>query len=130
MEPFEAYSWLYHVEGGEWKVYGDREFLIEGKSLRSKHRENNKLDQYPITNPVAWTKSHNGNRIFFTTLGHPYDFLNENMRKIALNGIYWALGKDKMIPDSGVNPEYVSDYNPNNSGFGQRFKPNLRPEKI
>ena len=41
VEPFEAYSWLYHVEGGEWKVYGDREFLIEGKSLRSKHRENN-----------------------------------------------------------------------------------------
>ena len=130
VKPFEAYSWLYHVEGGEWQVYGDREFLIEGKSLRSKHQENNKLDQYPITNPVAWTKSHKGNRIFFTTLGHPYDFLNENMRKIALNGIYWALGKEGMIPDGGVNADYASEYNPNNSGFGQKFKPNLKPEKI
>ncbi len=130
VEPFDAYSWLYHVQGGDWSVYGDKEFLLEGLSLRSKHQENNRLDQYPMTNPVAWTKTFNGGRVFFTTLGHPYDFIDVNMRKLALNGIYWALGKEAMIPADGVNADFVDEYKPNNSGFGQKFKPNLKPEKI
>jgi len=130
VKAFDAYSWLYHVQGGDWSVYGDKDFLLEGLSLRSKHEQNNRLDQYAMTNPVAWTKTFNGGRVFFTTLGHPFDFYDESMRKIALNGIYWALSRESMIPVDGVNAAYVSEYKPNNSGFGDKFKPNLRPEKI
>jgi len=131
-QPFQAYSWLYHVDGGDWKLNGDCVPFLEGKSLKSKHEMEGKLDKFPITQPVAWTKTYTGKRgktarVFFTTLGHPYDFKDVSMRKLALNGIYWALGLEKRIPKNGVNATLVEPYEPNNSGFGDRFKPNRRP---
>ena len=127
---FDAYSWLYHVHGGEHSLYGDSEPLLVGTALRSNHANNNRLDRFPLTNPVAWTKTYRGTsgqtaRVFFTTLGHPYDFKDESMRRLALNGILWALGHK--IPEGGSNPDLAAPYEPNNSGFGDKFKPNLRP---
>lgn len=134
-EPFKAYSWLYHVDGGEWKLNGDAQPFLSGKSLRSNHELSGNLDKFSLTNPVAWTKTYTGTsgkaaRVFFTTLGHPYDFKNESMRKLALNGIYWSLGMEKQIPKKGVNAEVVAEYNPNNSGFGEKFKKNMKPMVI
>jgi type 1 glutamine amidotransferase len=128
--PFKAYSWLYHVDGGDWELYGDSRPILMGTSLRSGHEEAGRLDQYPLTNPVAWTKSYTGSagasaRVFFTTLGHPYDFNEESMRKLALNGIYWAL--DKEIPRDGVNAVFATHYDPSNSGFGEVYKKGIRP---
>jgi len=132
-EPFPAYSWLYHVDGGDYQLGGNPHLLIEGRSLKSNHEMNDRLDQFPITNPVAWTKTYKGKsgieaRVFFTTLGHPYDFKSEEMRQLALNGIYWALGKEDAIPTDGINPELVSPYEPNNSGFGEKFKKGVKPK--
>jgi len=131
----KAYSWLYHVDGGDWKLYGDSEPLLEGRSLKSKHEMDGNLDKYPLTNPVAWTKSYTGKkgikaRVFFTTLGHPYDFKIPEVRKLALNGIFWALGKEKNIPKEGVNVTLDFVYEPNNSGFGKQYKPNMKPIQI
>lgn len=130
---FDAYSWLYHVDGGQWKLQGDSEVLLNGTSLQSNHANAGRLDEYPLTNPVAWTKTYTGTsgvpaRVFFTTLGHPYDFKDTSMRKLALNGILWALGHE--IPDEGANAEPVLPYEPNNSGFGDKFKPNMRPGEL
>lgn len=135
VKPFDAYSWLYHVEGGDWKLFGNPNILLNGKSLRSNHQDKGILEKFPITNPVAWTKSYTGksglsSRVFFTTLGHPYDFKNESMRKLSLNGIYWALGFESKIPTDGVNAEYVKTYEPNNSGFGEKFKKGQQVPKI
>jgi type 1 glutamine amidotransferase len=132
VKPFEAYSWLYHVDGGEQKINPDCVPFLEGKSLKSAHELDGKLDLFPIKQPVAWTKpyktkSGKSARVFFTTLGHPYDFRIESMRKLAINGIYWALGKEKTIPKNGVNVEFVTPYEPNNSGFGERYKQGMRP---
>jgi len=127
-EGFKAYSWLYHVDGGNWNLYGDSKPFLEGTSLKSGHEMKGRLDQFPLSNPVAWTKTFHDSRVFFTTLGHPYDFKNENMRRLALQGILWALGKENMIPNEGLNVDYVTPYNPNNSGFGTKFKPQLRPK--
>ncbi len=130
IEPFRAFSWLYHVHGGDHELYGDSAPLLMGTSLRSNHADNNQLDQFPLSNPVAWTKTYSGSsgeaaRVFFTTLGHPYDFRETSMRRLALNGILWALGHP--IPEGGAETEFVGLYEPNNSGFGERFKPGLRP---
>jgi type 1 glutamine amidotransferase/nicotinamidase-related amidase len=46
--------------------------------------------------PVAWTNTHNGGRVFYTSLGHPDDFKDPHFRRLLLNGILWAL--DKPIP--------------------------------
>ena len=131
VKPFKAYSWLYHVDGGNWTLSGNPNILLDGLALKSNHELNNKLDEFPMTNPVAWTKTYIGNkkksaRVFFTTLGHPYDFKEEAMRKLSLNGIYWALGLESKIPEDGVSSQLESSYNPNNSGFGQKYKKGQR----
>lgn len=133
--PFKAYSWLYHVDGGSWKLFGDSKPILQGHSLKSKHEMEGKLDEFPLTNPVAWTKSYTGSsgkkaKVFFTTLGHPYDFKLPVVRRIALNGIFWALGKEDQIPLDGTNVSLDQPFEPNNSGFGTIYKPNLRPETI
>ncbi|MBC2839008.1 ThuA domain-containing protein [Robiginitalea sp. SC105] len=129
VDDFQAYSWLYHVDGGDWKLAGDSNPLLMGRSLRSKHEMEGRLDRFPLVNPVAWTKTYTGAsgqaaRVFFTTLGHPYDFRNPNMRRLALNGMYWALGKP--IPEE-ADVTYANTYQPNNSGFGDVYKKGLRP---
>ncbi len=135
IKPFDAYSWLYHVQGGDWKLSGDCKPFLEGTSLKSSHEKDGKLDKFPITNPVAWTKTYTGTsgkaaRVFFTTLGHPYDFKIESMRKLAANGIYWALGLESKIPKDGVKVNIMGNYEPNNSGFGERFKKGMKPEQF
>ncbi|MDP5172438.1 MAG: ThuA domain-containing protein [Bacteroidia bacterium] len=135
VQPFNAFSWLYHVDGGEWKLSGDSNPLLEGRSLRSNHEAEGRLDEFPLTNPVAWTKSYTGDRgktarVFFTTLGHPYDFKNENMRRLALNGIFWALGKETEIPETGIPTAFAGPYEPNNSGFGDKYKKGQKPVVI
>lgn len=132
---FQAYSWLYHVDGGGDELHGDSRPLLVGEALRSNHAEKGELDRYPLTNPVAWTKSHTGRsgrtaRVFFTTLGHPYDFREEAMRKLALNGILWALGMEDRIPPEGARADPVGEYDPNNSGFGEAYKQGQRPPPL
>jgi uncharacterized protein len=133
--PFRAYSWLYHVDGGGEELYGDSRTLLVGTALRSQPQEQGQLLRYPLTNPVAWTKTYTGAsgrpaRVFFTTLGHPYDFREADVRKLALNGILWALGLEDQIPADGADATLVRSYEPNNSGFGQQFKPGMRPAPI
>ena len=133
VEPFEAYSWLYHVAGGEDALSGDSDPLLMGHSLRSKIEAEGQTDKYPMDQPVAWTKTYTGSsgtpaRVFFTTLGHPYDFKEEPMRKLALNGIYWALGMEDEIPEGGADATIMGTYDPNNSGFGEVYKKGMRPD--
>jgi type 1 glutamine amidotransferase len=132
---FQARSWLYHVDGGEDELHGDSRPLLIGEALRSNHAEGGALDRYPLTNPVAWTKTYTGSsgqpaRVFFTTLGHPYDFREAAMRKLALNGILWALGREDRIPEDGARADIVGEYDPNDSGFGSAFKPGMRPPPL
>ncbi|MEM9161118.1 MAG: ThuA domain-containing protein, partial [Verrucomicrobiota bacterium] len=134
VESFDAYSWLYHVQGGGDSVSGDPQFLLNGKSLRSKKEQLGQLNRYPISNPVAWTKTHNHGfnraRVFTTTLGHPYDFKDPMMRRFALQGMLWALSKEELIPAKGVGTDTVGEYDPNNSGFGKKYKAGLKPEDL
>jgi nicotinamidase-related amidase len=43
--------------------------------------------------PVAWTNTHQGARVFYTTLGHPGDFQNDSFNRLLLNAIRWAVGQ-------------------------------------
>ena len=133
VKPFQAYSWLYHVEGGDHELYGDSKPLLLGEALRTNHT--NALAKYPLTNPVAWTKTYTGRsgiaaRVFFTTLGHPYDFRDESMRKLSLNGILWALGMEGRIPAEGARADMVGEYAPAPSGFGSLYKKGMRPPPL
>lgn len=46
--------------------------------------------------PVAWTHTYKGGRIFYTSLGHPDDFNVPQFQRLLTNAIYWAA--DKQIP--------------------------------
>lgn len=131
VKPYDAYSWLYHVDGGEWKLQGDCNILLQGKSLKSNHEMEGNLDKFPLTNPVAWTKTYktqsgNSSKVFFTTLGHPYDFKDASMRKLLLNSIFWALDAENKIPENGVKADPVDIFQPSNSGFGQKYKKGVK----
>ena len=48
-------------------------------------------DQTP--EPVAWTYTYKGARVFYTSLGHPKDFENTSFRQMLVNAIFWGLGR-------------------------------------
>jgi len=108
-EPFHCASWLYHVE----PMAGDCQPLLTGKSINSD--KVGKEDQYPLTQPVAWTKTFTGTsgkaaRVFYTSLGHPKDFENEAMRRLLINAVFWALGLEDQIPAEGSDARPVGEF--------------------
>ncbi len=132
VDSFLAYSWLYHVQGGGDRLSGDSRPLMLGWSLRSQHA--GRLDRFPRETPVAWVKSYTGSsgrkaRVFFTTLGHPFDFKEAAMRRLALNGILWALGRERLIPENGCRTDTVAPYDPPNSGFGKVYRRGVFPRR-
>jgi type 1 glutamine amidotransferase len=45
--------------------------------------------------PVAWTRTYKGARIFYTSLGHQKDFEEESFLRLVSNAIAWAAVRDK-----------------------------------
>jgi type 1 glutamine amidotransferase len=43
------------------------------------------------TEPVAWTRTYKGGRVFYTSLGHPRDFEDENFVRMVVNALYWTI---------------------------------------
>jgi putative membrane-bound dehydrogenase-like protein len=44
--------------------------------------------------PVAWVREKDGRRVFYTSLGHPDDFTDENFLRLLVNGLAWATRTD------------------------------------
>jgi type 1 glutamine amidotransferase len=101
---FHVRSWLYVVNPLE----GDCTPLAIGRSVNPQDGK----DAGP--QPVAWTKTWRGARVFFTTLGHPEDFQVEAFRRLFLNGVLWASGME--VPKGGANAAFVGEYQPPPSG--------------
>ena len=127
VEPFHARSWLYHattlLENAETLLYGR---AVEGAEPGGEY--------FDDPHAVAWVHAYEGvhgiSPVFFTTLGHPEDFLDENMRRLSIQGIFWALGMEDQIPEEGLNVELVGEYDPNTAGFGEQFKQGVRPADV
>lgn len=64
---------------------GDVEVLLTGNI--SDHSE-----------PVAWTRQHKGGRVFYTSLGHPKDFEDENFRRMLANALFWTAKREPVKP--------------------------------
>ncbi|RJP21219.1 MAG: ThuA domain-containing protein [Candidatus Omnitrophota bacterium] len=47
--------------------------------------------------PVAWTRVFNGGKIFYTSLGHPDDFKNENFLRMVSNALFWVCGREPAL---------------------------------
>lgn len=46
-----------------------------------------------LAEPVAWTRQHNGGRVFYTSLGHPRDFRTGGFLRLLANAVFWVGGR-------------------------------------
>ncbi|GMN11019.1 ThuA domain-containing protein [Croceitalea sp. MTPC9] len=82
--------------------------------------ENNKgLKVNDILMPIVWAKTYqlpNGKkgRAFTSTIGSSTDMLNEGVRRLLVNGVFWAMGEE--VPEK-ANVNLVGEYNPSAYGF-------------
>lgn len=81
--PFRSAGSLYKNKG----IAADCRVLMTGVSPES-------------TDPVTWTRMHNGGRVFYTSLGHQQDFKEESFRRLLANAIYWSAGREPQAPQA------------------------------
>ncbi len=125
--PFHARSWLYNSD----TLLESTTPRVMGRAVKGAEPGG---EQFSDPHTIAWVHHYEGgngkSRVFFTTLGHPTDFKNESMRKLSLNGILWALGMEDAIPENGSNADFAAPYEPNDAGFGKKYKPGLKPAEM
>ena len=81
--------------------------------------------------PVAWSRSHhseagNINRVVCTTMGAATDLLDENLRRLLVNGVYWGL---KMEVPQRSDVRLVGVYEPSDYGFNS-FRKGVKPSDL
>jgi type 1 glutamine amidotransferase len=47
------------------------------------------------TEPIAWTRTYKGGRVFYTSLGHPKDFEEASYLRLLANAILWTAKRTK-----------------------------------
>ena len=83
--------------------------------------------------PIAWTRTYKGEagktaRVFTTTMGASQDFSSEGLRRLLVNGTFWALGMEERIPER-ANVAIVGEYNPTRFR-NDEFKKGVRPADL
>lgn len=76
--------------------------------------------------PSTWTRQYAAkdgtmHRVFHSTQGASEDILDENYRRLILNGILWAAGLEKEVKP-GLDISFVGPYQPNTFSFGGHAK--------
>ena len=125
---------------GKTDVYGanppeDSLILIDGAVTESIN-EDSKIKDGPENDPmqpIAWTRelptdSGKVQRVFTTTMGSSQDLLDEDLRRLLVNAVYWGLKMEDKIPDK-ANVEIVGNYEPTHFGFGT-FKTGVKPSDL
>ena len=85
--------------------------------LAEKNNEGLKVNE--VLMPIAWTKSYQipggeEGKAFTSTIGAATDMLNEGVRRLLVNGVFWAIGGQ--VPER-ANVDLVGDYSPSAYGF-------------
>ena len=67
--------------------------------------------------PIVWTKTYQipggtRGRVFSTTLGSSTDLLEDGVRQLMINAVFWGLGEEDSIPEDGATSDLVGEYNP------------------
>jgi type 1 glutamine amidotransferase len=108
------HSWLYVMNDGDLKIPEDCRVLLTGEAVKGVEAGG---ELYGERQPVAWTRElprdgGGAQRVFYASLGHPRDFSYETPRRLLVNAVYWAIGREADIPEGGANVEVVGEYNP------------------
>lgn len=111
----------------------DATLLARGQVLTGMKPEDGPLDgpkNHPMM-PLVWVRNlpapdGRQQRILATTMGAAVDFKNEGLRRLIVNGAYWAVGLE--VP-AKASVDYVGSYDPLWFGFG-KFKPGVKPADL
>jgi hypothetical protein len=98
---------------------GDSRPLVLGQVVEGMHPDDPPAQGKPNDPmlPIAWVTTYKTARVFTTTMGASQDLLNEGVRRMIVNGCFWALGIEAQIPPK-TNVDLVGDYHPLPFGFG------------
>ena len=85
--------------------------------LATKNNEGLKVND--VLMPIAWTKSYQipdgkEGKAFVSTIGAATDMLNEGVRRLLVNGVFWAMSET--VPEK-TNVDLVGGFNPPAYGF-------------
>lgn len=118
---------VYHMD----EIRGDETALVFGQQQNGTTRASAEPDlTLPIV-PIAWTRTYtsqatgNTSRVFYTSWGLGEDFQDESVRRLVVNGVYWALGMENEIPEAS-DVAFVDPFDPAPRGVGNH-KTGLRP---
>ncbi len=78
VEPLRSRCSLYKNKG----VAGDASVLMTGRTPESGGRQ-----------PLAWTRMHNGGRVFYTSLGGVGDFEGRTFCRMIANALFWTANR-------------------------------------
>lgn len=81
--------------------------------------------------PVAWVREHTNetgttNRVLCTTMGAATDMLDEGLRRLLVNGVYWGLKLD--VPRK-ADVTIIGDYDPSDYSF-EGFRKGVKPSDL
>ncbi len=112
---------------------GDSILLMKGQVLAGMTRDAapSSSGKNDPMQPVAWCRLHknsqgNTNRILCTTMGAATDFLDESLRRLVVNGVYWGLEQE--VPPK-ANVQLIADYTPSDFSFNG-FRKGVRPDDL
>jgi type 1 glutamine amidotransferase len=114
------------------KLTGDSQPIIMGQVLKGMKPTDEPAPGKKLV-PITWIKSYTGEtgkkaRVFATTMGHGGDLVNEGVRRMLVNGVFWCLEMEQQIPER-ANVAIVGEYKPSNIGVGGHKK-NVRPADL
>jgi len=102
---------------------------VEGEKVRATDKKSQPINEPAM--PIAWTrevKNEAGtkNKVFTTTMGSASDLVNEGLRRLVVNGVYWGLGET--VPEK-ANVEIVGEFTPSKYSFNG-FKKGVKAEDL
>lgn len=122
-----ATSGTYHVDPMKDAKILMRSKILTGMSADSPlHKTKNTPHQ-----PLAWCREHKNetgktNRVLCTTMGAGPDLLDENLRRLLVNGVFWGLQIE--VPKQ-ADVQIVGIYKPTEYGFNA-FAKGVKPDGL
>ncbi|HVR35684.1 MAG TPA: hypothetical protein VMS21_07510 [Methylomirabilota bacterium] len=120
---------------GPSDVYGirnltpDARVLVHGLTLKGMEPDSPPNFEKSLM-PLVWVKNYqtetgNTARILTSTIGASVDLESEDLRRLVVNGCYWAVGLAGQIPER-ADVNYVGEYKPTFFGF-DKFTQGVKP---
>lgn len=123
-----------YVYAGAYEAIAGEDFTVIANSQPMVSMDPKaELDATRPPMPCTWTREYTSpsgkkGRVFHSTQGASQDMLDDNYRRMVINGVFWTLSMEKQIkPDLAI--DFVGPYQPTNFSFNGCAK-NVKPADL